>query len=325
MTSRAPPSPTVQGAYYHTSFVKGRRELCQHIKRVKIKGNGGRKPSNPETEPNFYLFPPILPSPSQESRTMNPTKIHAESAASGGNAKVESGIASLLPPGPADLSDRPLAQLLSMGGPIQNPYPYSSVPSHGCGAKQPMQDLSLLSFLSNAKNSAPQSQSGVGSTAPAQQHPSAAALSGAPYILTSTMGTSPPAPSFAPAFEAAASQSLQHSLLLQYSRRLEAEAQARERNAILAMLLNATLPALQAPAAAPSTGAGAAPGDARLRAPPATSLPSPAEPPQLSTTASSLLRLLAQMDQQQQTGRSQGAGANATSWAAQEERGGHGQ
>jgi hypothetical protein len=239
---------------------------------------------------------------------MHPTKIHADSAASGGNAKVESGIASLLPPGPADLSGRPLAQLLSMGGPIQNPYPYSSAPSHGCGAKQPMQDLSLLSFLSNAKNSAPVSQSGVGSTAPARQHPSAAALSGAPYILTSTMGTSPPAPSFAPAFEAAASQSLQHSLLLQYSRRLEAEAQARERNAILAMLLNATLPALQAPASAPST---------------ATSLPSPAEPPQLSTTASSLLRLLTQMDQrQQQTGRSQGAAENATSWAVQEERGG---
>jgi hypothetical protein len=297
------------------SFVKGRRELCQHIKRVKIKGNGGRKPSNPETEPNFYLFPPILPPPSQESGTMNPVKNHAESAA--GSTKVENGIASLLPPGPADLSDRPLAQLLSMGAPIQNHYPYSSVPSHGGGAKAPMQDLSLLSFLSNAKNSAQASQSGVGSTAPAQPHLSAAALSGAPYILTSTMGTSPPVPSFAPAFDVAASQSLQQSLLLQYSRRLEAEVQARERNAILAMLLNATLP-VPAPAAAPPTGA--APNNALQRAA-ASSLSAPvAGLPSSASTASSLLRLLTQMDQQQ-TGRLHDAAENAANWAAQEERG----
>jgi hypothetical protein len=232
---------------------------------------------------------------------MNPAKGHAESAA--GNAKVEGGLASLRPPGHADLSDRPLAQLMSMGGPIQNPYPFSSVPSHGGGAKGPIQDLSLLSFLSNAKNSAPTSQSGSGSTH-AQQLPSAAALSGAPYILTSTLGTSPPAPSFAPAFDAAASQSLQQSLLLQYSRRMEAEAaQARERHAILAFLLNSTLPASAS----------------------ATSVPVPAaDPQQPSSTASSLLRLLTQLDQQQAQ-RSHDAGESATSWAGKEERGERGE
>lgn len=280
------------------SFVKGRRELCQHIKRVKIKGNGGRKPSNPETEPNFYLFPPALSPASQESGTMNLTKGHAESAA--GSAKVEGGLASLRPPGPADLSDRPLAQLMSMGGPIQNSYPFSSAPSQGGGVKGPMQDLSLLSFLSNAKNNAPTSQSGVGSSS-AQQPPPAASWTGAPYILTSTLGTSSPAPAFAPAYDAAASQSLQQSLLLQYSRRMEAEAaQARERHAILAMLLNATLP-------------GSAP---------APSVPVPAADTQhpSSSTASSLLRLLTQLDQQQAQ-RSHDAGENTTSWAGQEERG----
>jgi hypothetical protein len=319
------------------SFVKGRRELCQHIKRVKIKGNGGRKPSNPETEPNFYLFPPIPPPPPMESGTTNPAK-GAEPAA--GSARVDGGgLASLLPPGPADLSDRPLAQLLSMGAPIQNPYPLGSGHSYGGGAKAPVQDLSLLSFLSSAKNNAQISQSGgvVGSTPAHHISSAAAALSGAPYILTSTMGTSPPAPAFAPAFDAAASQSLQQSLLLQYSRRMEAEAhQARERNAILAMLLNASLPG-PAPAASPPRGAASARGMHQRASAATATVPAVVEPAQPAPTASSLLRLLTQEYQQQQEQQQQqhqqqqpqqqqqqplgSQDADATSRPRQEERG----
>ena len=45
-----------KGAYYHEMFLRGKAFLAKQIKRVKIKGQGPRKPNRPETEPNFYTM-----------------------------------------------------------------------------------------------------------------------------------------------------------------------------------------------------------------------------------------------------------------------------
>jgi hypothetical protein len=50
-----------KGGYYHELFLRSKRFLSHRIHRVKIKGEGARKPSSPETEPNFYNAP-YLPS-----------------------------------------------------------------------------------------------------------------------------------------------------------------------------------------------------------------------------------------------------------------------
>jgi hypothetical protein len=44
-----------RNAYYHPCFMRGDRDLCRSIRRVKFKGSGPRKPSRPEDQPNFYL------------------------------------------------------------------------------------------------------------------------------------------------------------------------------------------------------------------------------------------------------------------------------
>jgi hypothetical protein len=46
-----------KGAYYHELFLRSKRFLSHRIQRVKIKGKGARKPSSPETEPNFFSAP----------------------------------------------------------------------------------------------------------------------------------------------------------------------------------------------------------------------------------------------------------------------------
>jgi hypothetical protein len=43
-----------KGGYYHELFLRSKRFLSHRIQRIKIKGTGSRKPSSPETEPNFY-------------------------------------------------------------------------------------------------------------------------------------------------------------------------------------------------------------------------------------------------------------------------------
>jgi hypothetical protein len=53
--------------YYHELFLRSKRFLAQRIQRIKIKGEGARKPSSPETEPNFYNVP-YLPSTRAPSR-----------------------------------------------------------------------------------------------------------------------------------------------------------------------------------------------------------------------------------------------------------------
>jgi hypothetical protein len=55
--------------YYHELFLRSKRFLAQRIQRIKIKGEGARKPSSPETEPNFYNVPYL---PSTRTPSSNP-------------------------------------------------------------------------------------------------------------------------------------------------------------------------------------------------------------------------------------------------------------
>lgn len=50
-----------KGGYYHEMFLRGKVFLCNRIVRKQIKGTGVRMASNPDTEPNFYAMPPVLP------------------------------------------------------------------------------------------------------------------------------------------------------------------------------------------------------------------------------------------------------------------------
>jgi hypothetical protein len=59
-----------KGGYYHELFLRSKQFLAQRIQRIKIKGNGARKPSSPETEPRFYRAP-YLPSTKSETPTRN--------------------------------------------------------------------------------------------------------------------------------------------------------------------------------------------------------------------------------------------------------------
>jgi hypothetical protein len=59
-----------KGGYYHELFLRSKQFLAQRIQRIKIKGNGARKPSSPETEPRFYRAP-FLPSTKSETPTRN--------------------------------------------------------------------------------------------------------------------------------------------------------------------------------------------------------------------------------------------------------------
>ena len=43
--------------YYHELFLRSRRYLSHRIPRIKLKGTGSRKPTSPDTEPNFYVLP----------------------------------------------------------------------------------------------------------------------------------------------------------------------------------------------------------------------------------------------------------------------------
>jgi hypothetical protein len=42
--------------YYHELFLRGRPDLCRHMVRTRVKGNGMKAASSPNTEPNFYMM-----------------------------------------------------------------------------------------------------------------------------------------------------------------------------------------------------------------------------------------------------------------------------
>jgi hypothetical protein len=45
-----------RGAYYHELFLRGRRDMAGLMVRTRIKGNGMKAASSPNTEPNFYAM-----------------------------------------------------------------------------------------------------------------------------------------------------------------------------------------------------------------------------------------------------------------------------
>lgn len=52
-----------KGGYYHEFFLRGKSLLSLRMTRTEVKGTGVRGGSNPDTEPNFYNMPPVIPDP----------------------------------------------------------------------------------------------------------------------------------------------------------------------------------------------------------------------------------------------------------------------
>lgn len=46
-----------KGGYYHESFLRGKRHLCQNMVRLKVKGTKVRRALEPALEPQFYSMP----------------------------------------------------------------------------------------------------------------------------------------------------------------------------------------------------------------------------------------------------------------------------
>jgi len=61
-----------KGGYYHELFLRGKGFLAYRIQRIKIKGTGARKPSSPETEPNFYMTPYLPPTKALDRNRLVP-------------------------------------------------------------------------------------------------------------------------------------------------------------------------------------------------------------------------------------------------------------
>lgn len=55
-----------KGGYYHELFLRGRSLLALKMQRTKVKGTGARKPSQPDTEPDFYDMKFVLEKPSKK-------------------------------------------------------------------------------------------------------------------------------------------------------------------------------------------------------------------------------------------------------------------
>jgi hypothetical protein len=61
-----------KNAYYHELFIRSKCFLSHRIQRTKIKGQGTRKPSSPETEPNFYNAPYLPPTIAHDKNVWTP-------------------------------------------------------------------------------------------------------------------------------------------------------------------------------------------------------------------------------------------------------------
>lgn len=66
-----------KGGYYHELFLRGKPHLANKIPRTKLKNDGARKSTSPETEPNFYGLP-FLPD-SVPNAAQRPVALSAES------------------------------------------------------------------------------------------------------------------------------------------------------------------------------------------------------------------------------------------------------
>jgi len=76
---------TDRGGYYHELFLRGRMDLCRRMSRTRVKGNGSKGASSPETEPNFYKMTPAYETNSSSSTSLGevgvPSIISAEESA----------------------------------------------------------------------------------------------------------------------------------------------------------------------------------------------------------------------------------------------------
>ena len=68
----ASPCPMLTHAIASTPFrfLRGRPELCQHMRRQKVKGTGTKRPVDANSEPNLYAMPPIPASPANVNAGM---------------------------------------------------------------------------------------------------------------------------------------------------------------------------------------------------------------------------------------------------------------
>eukprot|EP00554_Chaetoceros_debilis_P011459 CAMPEP_0194105586 /NCGR_PEP_ID=MMETSP0150-20130528/5770_1 /TAXON_ID=122233 /ORGANISM="Chaetoceros debilis, Strain MM31A-1" /LENGTH=431 /DNA_ID=CAMNT_0038793505 /DNA_START=294 /DNA_END=1589 /DNA_ORIENTATION=- len=73
-----------KGGYYHELFLRGKRQLCSRMIRMRIKGTRTKAASNPESEPNFYIMPPVSQStrPSLSSLTSSSSSSSSSSSTS---------------------------------------------------------------------------------------------------------------------------------------------------------------------------------------------------------------------------------------------------
>ncbi len=62
-----------KGGYYHELFLRGKRQLCTRMIRMRIKGTRTKAASDPESEPNFYDMPPVVEksSPKKSNRRIS--------------------------------------------------------------------------------------------------------------------------------------------------------------------------------------------------------------------------------------------------------------
>jgi hypothetical protein len=61
-----------KGAQYHELFLRGKMYLAHRIVRIKIKGQGARKPAKPEDEPDFYGKPYLPVTATEQQATLTP-------------------------------------------------------------------------------------------------------------------------------------------------------------------------------------------------------------------------------------------------------------
>jgi hypothetical protein len=65
-------------SYYHELFLRGRPDLCTRMNRTRVKGNGMKAASSPNTEPNFWTMEPCLEAVNENDDDENNNKIPLE-------------------------------------------------------------------------------------------------------------------------------------------------------------------------------------------------------------------------------------------------------
>jgi hypothetical protein len=110
-----------KGCYYHEKFLRGKPWLARHIHRIKVKGQGPRRPSSQEIDPNFYAMP-FLPEPGRNGAVAGaPLALSAGTTAQAA-ASAAAAVASAVNENVPSLSDAATMSLLLGGsGNASNP------------------------------------------------------------------------------------------------------------------------------------------------------------------------------------------------------------